>query len=92
MAMAERQLNHRIKIENFAIPAQVKQSGRGQLFGLVIGIAGIISTLILGLCGHDGLAGVIGTASIGSLAIVFITGKRNQKRDLNKKNRKNATN
>ena len=43
IAQSEIQLNHRINLENFAVKAELKQSGRGQIFGFILGV------IVLGL-------------------------------------------
>ena len=47
MRMAENQSNHRIKIEEEVIRGQIKQSGRGQIFGLIIAFITIGSSVAL---------------------------------------------
>jgi DNA-binding transcriptional ArsR family regulator len=38
MRMAEKQLDHRIELEKFAIHEQHRQSGRGQVFGFILAL------------------------------------------------------
>ena len=44
----------------------------GILAALGMGVAGIGGAVYLGLSGHDWLAGVIGAATIGTLAVAFL--------------------
>lgn len=60
MKMAENQSNHRIKIEEVVIGSQVKQSGRGQIFGLIIAFGALGSSVVLAMYGHDTVASIIG--------------------------------
>lgn len=50
----------------------------GQIFGLAIGIAGIIGGAVVAISGHPGAGGTIASISIGTLAVAFI-GKMNKK-------------
>jgi uncharacterized membrane protein len=78
MRMAENQSNHRIKIENEVVIGRVKQSGRGQTYGLIIVFFTIGSSVALALLGHETVACVIGGGTVVSLATVFVLGKREQ--------------
>jgi uncharacterized membrane protein len=85
MKQAETQLNHRIELEDFAVREQHRQSSRGQLFGLIIALVCIGAATFLSINGHDVVAGLIGGSTILGLVTVFVTGKRAQVRDLQKK-------
>ena len=85
MKMAENQSGHRIKIEDTVVSGQVKQSGRGQIFGLVIAFFTISSSVVLAILGHDVVAGVIGGGTVISLATVFVLGKKTQETKLKEK-------
>ena len=78
IAMAEKQTAHRMELEKHAVAEQLRQSARGQLFALIIGVTGIIGAVIVGLIGNAWVAGTIATASLGTLAVSFITGKRQE--------------
>lgn len=60
MRMAENQSNHRIGIENLVVGGQVKQSGRGQIFGLIIAFITIGASVLLAMYDHEVVAGIIG--------------------------------
>jgi uncharacterized membrane protein len=85
MKMAEMQLQHRHEIESKAISSQLNQSGRGQIFGLTIGLTTILCGTLCILMGHE-WAGVItsGTGLTG-LVSVFVYGKRRERAELNEK-------
>lgn len=85
MRMAENQSNHRIKIEENVINGQIKQSGRGQIFGLIIAFITIGSSVALAMFGHDVVAGVLGGGTVVGLVTVFVIGKREQKEQLAEK-------
>ncbi len=78
MRMAEIQLNHRIAIENYAVREELKQSSRGQIFGFTLGVIGIIGAIFTSISGHDGVAAALAGATIGSLAVAFVIGKKSQ--------------
>lgn len=82
MRMAERQSEHRMALEKVVITAQQKQSGRGQIFGLVIGLFGIAMGAVVTLQGHDVVGGAIAGTTVVSLVYAFISGQRAQRRDL----------
>ncbi len=48
----------------------------GLLFALIIGLAGIFGGIYAGLNGLSWLGGVIATATVGTLAVAFIYGKK----------------
>lgn len=87
MSMAEEQSKHRMKLEGVVINSQQKQSERGQVFGLIIGIFGITLGSIVTLLGHDWVGGGIAGTTVISLVYAFITGKRAQKKDLESKSK-----
>jgi len=85
MKMAEDQSKHRIGVEDTVISSQQKQSERGQIFGFIIGILGIVSGVFLACMGHDAVGGVIAGATVVSLVSVFVLGKASQRADLKRK-------
>ena len=85
IAQSEIQLNHRINLENFAVKAELKQSGRGQIFGFILGVIVLGLATILALYGHETIAGIFGTTTIGALVTVFVLGQKAQNKDLTKK-------
>ncbi len=85
MVMAEKQSAHRIEIESLVIRSQQEQSGRGQIFGLVIGLFGILAGAAVACLGHDSVGGVIAGTTVVSLVSAFIAGKQRQGRNLSQK-------
>jgi uncharacterized membrane protein len=75
-AMAEKQSNHRIQIEDQVIKEELKQSRLGQLFGFILGLVGMALATILALFGHETVAGIFGTTTIIGLVAVFVLGKK----------------
>lgn len=85
MKMAENQSSHRIKIEELVIRGQVRESGRGQIFGLILSLLALGSAVVLAFYNHEVVASIIGGTTIVSLASVFVLGKREQKNKLSEK-------
>ncbi|HNR41060.1 MAG TPA: DUF2335 domain-containing protein [Bacteroidales bacterium] len=85
MKMAENQSSHRIKIEETVISGQVKQSSRGQIFGLIIAFFTLGSAVALAMFGHEAVACVLGGSTVISLATVFVIGKKEQRLKLEEK-------
>lgn len=73
LEMAEKQLNHRIGNENKIIDNTIIQTNRGQWIGAVLAAFGLAIALVLGLYGHDILAGSIGVTTVIYLAVLFVT-------------------
>lgn len=81
MKMAEHQSGHRIELEKHAIKEELKQSGRGQIFGFILAIIGMAIAFGLALLGHDTVAGIFGTTTIVGLVTIFVIGKKRQNKD-----------
>lgn len=79
--MAEEQSKHRQFLENKVISSGVINSKLGLIFGLIIGLAGIIASVILGIYGQPLLSGIIGIGSIGSLVGTFIYGSQQSRKE-----------
>lgn len=85
MAMVEKQNNHRMGLENTVITNQQKQSTLGQYFALAITIFGLLLSAWAINTGHDTAGGTLGAATIGSVAVAFITGRNKQQANLKAK-------
>jgi uncharacterized membrane protein len=85
MKMAEEQSKHRIQIETTVISKQSAESKRGQLFGLIIGIVGLICGTFLSYTGHEIVGGTIAGTTVIGLVSVFVIGKKKQKQELQEK-------
>ncbi|MEN5132363.1 DUF2335 domain-containing protein [Elizabethkingia anophelis] len=79
MKQVELQGEHRRKIESSVIKWNNLQSLIGQIFGLLIAVGILYASYELAMNGHDGVAGALGTTTIGSLVGIFVYGKRKQK-------------
>ena len=77
LKMAEKQQDHRMSCEDKIVTESTSQSKRGQIIGCIIAILFLAGSVLLGLEGHDVLAGVIGGGTLISLVTVFVTNKPN---------------
>lgn len=82
MKMAENQQSHRINIESKIIKSQSSESKLGQIFGLVIGLVGIVCGTYLAANGNPTVGGIIAGGTVVSLVSVFVIGKREQSKNL----------
>lgn len=73
--MAENQSQHRMELEKYAINGQIKQSGRGQLFGFILALVCIFSTIYLAIKGHEKIAIALGSTTVVGLVSIFVVGK-----------------
>ena len=89
VSLTEEQSKHRQHREKTVVESQVKESYRGQLFGLLIGISGLAISLVLALQGHDTVAGIIGSGTLVSLVTVFVLGGKKQTKELKEKSEGN---
>jgi uncharacterized membrane protein len=86
MLMAEAQQAHRMKLESDTIGEQMRQSGRGQNFGFIIGIIALLVGGAVAMYGHEITGSVIGGGGITGLVSVFVYGKRAQRKSMENKN------
>lgn len=75
MKMTEKQVEHRIESEKKIIDNKFKQSGRGQIIGAILVCVCIMASVVLGLNGHDWIAGGIGVTTVIGVAVVFVLNK-----------------
>ena len=85
MSLIEKQADHRMKLEAVAVPAQLKQSGRGQIFGFILVIIAFFLAGIFLFKGCSFWGGIIATSTSVSMAIIFGIGKHSSKMNLAKK-------
>ena len=89
MKLTENQSNHRIQIESIVIPNREKQSTRGQIFAITIGLFGLACATFLIYTDHDTAGTIIGGTTLVSLVSAFLFGSRGQQKDLSKKRPEN---
>ncbi len=85
LAMAENQSNHRMRLEDFSIREEHRQSSKGQDYGLFIAIFIVAVAGALAYFGHEVVAGIFGGGTIIGLVSVFVLGKRQQETSLEEK-------
>lgn len=78
---AEQQTNHRIQLENKVIDADLRRADCGLWAGLAVALVSIIGGGGLILAGHDTAGTAIATATVVSLAGVFVYGSRSRKQE-----------
>ncbi|QES93109.1 DUF2335 domain-containing protein [Empedobacter brevis] len=81
MQMAEDQLKHRLIIEKSVVSSNNNDSRNGQLFGFILSLICIGSSVYLGINNKEVLAGVIATTTIIGLITTFVLGKKFQFRN-----------
>jgi len=75
ITMTEKSLDHRMANEKLIVSEETKQSARGQILGFILALFFGVIALILGLYGHEILAGIIASGDIVSLAVIFVLNK-----------------
>ncbi len=83
--MAEDQSVHRRQIEAKVVDAQIRQSDRGQHLGFVVAVVFLGGALWVTFAGHDAVGGILGGTTIVGIVTAFVTGKWQQKKDLEEK-------
>lgn len=79
MKMAENQADHRMSIERTVIKRQSFQSMLGQIFGLIIGLAGLACGTFLAYSNFPKTGAVIAGGTVISLVSVFVMGRKSAK-------------
>ncbi len=75
MSTVEKQLDHRIEIENTGVNRTFNQSSTGQWMGFVIALVFGLIAWDLANSGFTVVASILGTVDIVALVAIFITGK-----------------
>lgn len=85
--MAEMHLDHRISLESRTLKEELRQNSRAQIFAFILGLCGILGAIFLAITNHDYVACTLIAATIGSLAVAFVAGKKFQAESQNQKHR-----
>jgi uncharacterized membrane protein len=91
MRKFEQQSEHRMGLEKHVVHEELRQSGRGQLFGFILGLVGLGLATYLAMYGHETIAGIFGATTILGLVAVFVIGRKEQKKDLAEKETKEGS-
>lgn len=79
--MAEQQSAHRRSLEAQVINSDIKNSKLGLYFGFMIGLTGIIGSVITSIYVSQLAGGVLGIGSLTALTGVFIYGSQSRKKE-----------
>lgn len=85
MQMAEKQLDHRMKMENKVVSGQMLQSNIGQFLAFFIGIAALSAATYCIVTGHEWAGGILGVSGLTGLVTAFIKGRSQQEKNLAEK-------
>lgn len=81
LRMAEEQAHHRQKLETMDLMSGARRANWGLAAGLIVALAFLVGSVILGLNGHDALAGGLGGATLVGLVTAFVTGTVSRQRE-----------
>jgi uncharacterized membrane protein len=76
LAMAEKQQEHRSKLEKMIVEERIHQSANGQIFGFILALVFGGISFGVALIGYPILAGTLGCSTILGLAVIFVLGKK----------------
>lgn len=85
MQMAEKQLEHRMKMENKVVGGQMAQSNIGQILAFLIGIAALSASTYCIVNGFEWSGSAIGLGGLTGLVTAFIKGRDQQEKNLEDK-------
>jgi uncharacterized membrane protein len=85
MQMAEKQLDHRMKMETKVVGGQMLQSNIGQILAFLIGIAALSASTYCIVTGHELSGSIIGIGGLTGLVTAFIKGRSSQERNIEEK-------
>lgn len=85
MQMAEKQLDHRMKMENKVIGGQMLQSNIGQFLAFLIGIAALVASTYCIVNGYEWSGSLLGIGGLTGLVTAFIKGRSQQESNLKEK-------
>lgn len=85
MLMAEKQLEHRMKMENKVIGGQMLQSNIGQFLAFFIGLAALVASTYCIVLDHEWAGSILGIGGLTGLVTAFIKGRSQQEKNLEEK-------
>ena len=88
MQMAEKQLNHRMQMENKVIGGQLLQSNIGQILAFLIGLAALSASTYCIVNNYEWSGSLLGLAGLTGLVTAFIKGRDQQEKSLEDKRTK----
>lgn len=72
LAMAEKQVNHRIALEAQILPSREKQSSRGQMFAFIACLAMLAIAALAIVYNHPVVASIIFSCTLASVIALFL--------------------
>lgn len=91
VVMAERQSEHRQSMERTSLDAQIQRSHSdvvtqriGQSLGFLIACGFLGGAVFAAYIGHPTLAGVLGSTTVVSLVVIFVTGRGSHRQSTSK--------
>lgn len=75
IGLIEKQVEHRIQLENIVVPEQVRQSRQGQWLGFIVACIAFVVSIVFLFMGQANWAGWIATSTSLGMAAIFVTGK-----------------
>ena len=85
MQMAEKQHEHRMKMENKVVSGQMLQSNIGQILAFLIGLAALCASTYCIVSGYEWSGTLIGLGGLTGLVTAFIKGRGHQEKNLEDK-------
>ncbi len=76
----QRQTAHRLEMEKGVMHEQIKQSNRGQVYGLIVALSFLVAAFVLIALGHGMYGTIIGSIDLVALVTVFVIGRREENR------------
>jgi uncharacterized membrane protein len=78
MALTEQQSNHRMYLEKTVVLSNSRESTRGQLFGFIIALVGILCAAALIFSGKETAGSILFGTTLVGMVTVFVIGKKAQ--------------
>ncbi|WP_445497583.1 DUF2335 domain-containing protein [Photorhabdus sp. SF281] len=78
LILIEQQQKHRHEMEKIALEQTIRKRIRGQNCGLLLTFTSLFVALILGLNGHNWLAGIIGSGTVTTILIIYVLNRNPQ--------------
>lgn len=88
IAMAEKQQEHRLRIEEKAVDKSLEANKMGQIFAFVIAVLALLAITFLGYHGMQTTASALAVVTGGGIVGAFITGRKEQKSTMAEKAKK----
>jgi len=76
LSMATQESVHRRYMETKAMSRAHREAVIGQIFGFMIGISALITTILLGYFGQGAAASIVGGTTLVGLVTIFIKGRK----------------